>query len=201
MEYKAIETHYNGYRFRSRLEARWAVFFDAAGIKYEYEPEGFELDDGTKYLPDFYIPHFKGRGRGINGEDGIYVEIKGNLTEADLHKIMLFSGFEQRQPTDTRIIIFGQIPDVKWIPGGYWTGSNEWYEGFYSFDYNKDEDEYFYNLLFSEGDYYWAQPKVGKNGGLVLDYPDNPYDYVDNKRTAEAYMKARQARFEYGENG
>ena len=26
---KAIETVYNGYRFRSRLEARWAVFFDA----------------------------------------------------------------------------------------------------------------------------------------------------------------------------
>ena len=25
---KPIETKYNGYRFRSRLEARWAVFFD-----------------------------------------------------------------------------------------------------------------------------------------------------------------------------
>ena len=25
---KAIETYYKGYRFRSRLEARWAVFFD-----------------------------------------------------------------------------------------------------------------------------------------------------------------------------
>ena len=46
-EIKAIETEYNGYRFRSRLEARWAVFFDAMGIKYEYEPEGFELEDGT----------------------------------------------------------------------------------------------------------------------------------------------------------
>ena len=31
---KAIETEYNGYRFRSRLEARWAVFFDALGIEY-----------------------------------------------------------------------------------------------------------------------------------------------------------------------
>ncbi len=40
MEIKAIDTVYNGYKFRSRLEARWAVFFDAAGIKYEYEPEG-----------------------------------------------------------------------------------------------------------------------------------------------------------------
>ena len=26
---KPIETNYKGYRFRSRLEARWAVFFDA----------------------------------------------------------------------------------------------------------------------------------------------------------------------------
>jgi hypothetical protein len=40
---KAKETHYNGYRFRSRLEARWAVFFDALDIKYEYEKEGFDL--------------------------------------------------------------------------------------------------------------------------------------------------------------
>lgn len=62
---KAIETEYNGYRFRSRLEARWAVFFDAARIAYEYEPEGFELIDGTKYLPDFYLPGFE-----------LYVEIK-----------------------------------------------------------------------------------------------------------------------------
>lgn len=62
---KAIETEYNGYRFRSRLEARWAVFFDAAGIRYVYEPEGFQLEDGTMYLPDFYLPIL-----------GIYVEVK-----------------------------------------------------------------------------------------------------------------------------
>lgn len=53
---KAIETHYNGHRFRSRLEARWAVFFDSLGISWEYEKEGFNVD-GTWYLPDFYLPH------------------------------------------------------------------------------------------------------------------------------------------------
>ena len=62
MEIKAIETEYNGYKFRSRLEARWAVFFDAAGIKYEYEPEGFEIkvnsEEMYRYLPDFYLPDF-----------------------------------------------------------------------------------------------------------------------------------------------
>jgi hypothetical protein len=29
---KAIETLYRGYRFRSRTEARWAVFFDGVGL-------------------------------------------------------------------------------------------------------------------------------------------------------------------------
>lgn len=52
---RAIETRYKGYRFRSRLEARWAVFFDALGLHWEYEPEGFELPCGTRYLPDFRL--------------------------------------------------------------------------------------------------------------------------------------------------
>lgn len=52
---KAIETEYKGYRFRSRLEERWAVFFDACGVKWEYEPEGYDLGDGTYYLPDFLL--------------------------------------------------------------------------------------------------------------------------------------------------
>jgi len=66
---RAIETQYNGYRFRSRLEARWAVFFDTIGLKYEYEIEGFEMD-GIRYLPDFYIPSldrwFEVKGKALN---------------------------------------------------------------------------------------------------------------------------------------
>jgi hypothetical protein len=53
---KAIETEYQGCRFRSRLEARWAVFFDSLGVEWQYELEGFKLEDGTWYLPDFYLP-------------------------------------------------------------------------------------------------------------------------------------------------
>lgn len=56
---KAIETKYKGYRFRSRLEARWAVFFDTLGLSWEYEPEGFELPGVGRYLPDFYINDLK----------------------------------------------------------------------------------------------------------------------------------------------
>lgn len=52
---KAIETRYAGCRFRSRLEARWAVYFDTLGIGWEYEKEGFNLD-GVFYLPDFWLP-------------------------------------------------------------------------------------------------------------------------------------------------
>lgn len=66
---KAIETRYKGYRFRSRLEARWAVAFDAMRIPWKYEPEGYVLEDGTWYLPDFYLPAT---------EDGIFVEVKGD---------------------------------------------------------------------------------------------------------------------------
>jgi hypothetical protein len=52
-----IETLYKGFRFRSRLEARWAVFFDRCGQPFEYEHEGYHLPSGS-YLPDFYFPQF-----------------------------------------------------------------------------------------------------------------------------------------------
>lgn len=77
---KPIETTYNGYRFRSRLEARWAVFFDMLGWKYLYEPEGFDLN-GVWYLPDFYLP-----------EEDTWFEVKlsKKLTEAEREKITRF---------------------------------------------------------------------------------------------------------------
>jgi hypothetical protein len=65
MTIKAIETAYNGYRFRSRLEARWAVFFDTLGVRYEYEKQGFDLGEAGYYLPDFWLP-----------EEKFWVEIK-----------------------------------------------------------------------------------------------------------------------------
>lgn len=55
MNIRPIETTYAGVRFRSRLEARWAVFFDALGVKWLYELEGFELPSGRRYLPDFRL--------------------------------------------------------------------------------------------------------------------------------------------------
>lgn len=51
---KAIETEYKGCRFRSRTEARWAVFFDALDWSWQFEQEGFELKSG-RYLSDFLV--------------------------------------------------------------------------------------------------------------------------------------------------
>lgn len=71
---QAIETMYKGYRFRSRLEARWAVFFDAADIPWEYEKQGFTLSNGSQYLPDFWIPL---RADSAFPGAGYWLEIKG----------------------------------------------------------------------------------------------------------------------------
>jgi len=46
----AIPTRYAGVQFRSRLEARWAAFFDIVGWRWEYEP--FDLKG---YIPDFIL--------------------------------------------------------------------------------------------------------------------------------------------------
>lgn len=53
---RIIETRFDGIRFRSRTEARWAVFFKACRLRYEYEKEGFDLGGGIWYLPDFWLP-------------------------------------------------------------------------------------------------------------------------------------------------
>lgn len=45
-----IPTVYRHTRFRSRLEARWAAFFDLIGWRWTYEPF-----DGNGYIPDFVI--------------------------------------------------------------------------------------------------------------------------------------------------
>ena len=98
---KAIETRYKGYRFRSRLEARWAVFFDALGWSWEYEPEGFDLGFGELYLPDFLV-------------GGEFVEIKATPpTEAEKRKAMLLS------QGSGRCVVFGVgLPEPYMISNG-----------------------------------------------------------------------------------
>ena len=63
-----IQTRFMGYRFRSRLEARWAVFLQTLGIPWEYEPEGFDLGQAGWYLPDFKLT--------VPNLETVYVEVK-----------------------------------------------------------------------------------------------------------------------------
>lgn len=53
MAVTAIPTDYNGQRFRSRLEAKWAALFDRCNWRWSYEPNDY---DG--YIPDFVL-HFR----------------------------------------------------------------------------------------------------------------------------------------------
>lgn len=111
---QAIQTHYNGYHFRSRLEARWAVFFDTLGLKYEYEKEGYKNElNGIMYLPDFWLP-----------ETECYVEVKGNMTENEAEKLSEFLSdgcplplFDDSTNTKTgELLILGDLPNA---PFGY----------------------------------------------------------------------------------
>lgn len=58
----AIPTRYNGVNFRSRLEAKWAAFFDLLGWRWDYEPVDF-----PGWIPDFVI---------YGKRNPVYVEVK-----------------------------------------------------------------------------------------------------------------------------
>lgn len=118
----AIETTYAGCRFRSRLEARWAVFFDKLGIKWLYEPQGYVLGNGDRYLPDFWLP-----------DEAMWVEVKGVANEAAWIKLYAATAADglplqyengltpavvlgqdvNRMPTLNRVLVLGEIPHPK----------------------------------------------------------------------------------------
>ena len=60
----AVETQYKGINFRSKLEAKWAVFFDLCGWRWEYEPINL-----NGWYPDFAL-------YGDRGKNEILVEVK-----------------------------------------------------------------------------------------------------------------------------
>ena len=79
----AIPTMYNGTRFRSRLEARWAVLFDSLKWPWLYEPVDLEF-----YIPDFILPFHAG---------SIAVEVKPEVTLEQLKTYaqrMVLAGWE-----------------------------------------------------------------------------------------------------------
>lgn len=58
---RPIETEYRSVTFRSRTEARWAVFFDAMGWRWQYEPDEVPFGEFV-YIPDFRINCNIGKG-------------------------------------------------------------------------------------------------------------------------------------------
>ena len=209
-EIKPIETCYNGYRFRSRLEARWAVFFDALDIKYIYEPEGYELSDGSKYLPDFYLP-----------ELDYYAEVKGKNEHLinDLKRIERFVCEKK-----AAAIILSEIPynsDAKglyWFPIWYFQAKSkgcchcvhaffqtygispietiiqdDFYVGEHSFSYIDA-------ITVKNNDIEIAYRKIQAICGDVLDDDIYPVkEAYDLSKVDHALLLSRQARFEHGE--
>lgn len=189
---KAIETKYKGYRFRSRLEARYAVFFDALGVKWEYEKEGFDLGKHGLYLPDFWLPHLC-----------LWVEIKGELTWET-------KGNYRMSPELTMCENFRNVQEwpIACVVGT--PGAEQVY--FYAWDVTDSSGG-----SYSDDDSRWCV----SNGVVTLDVnqgrsdrvflSDNlcgidmpwfgyPYQYGADRLPIEyAYTAAKSARFEHGE--
>ena len=191
---KPIQTAYKGYRFRSRLEARWAVFFNACGVDWEYEPEGYDLGDGLLYLPDFLLHGVEGRA-----PSDLYVEVKGIMTETDAEKIIRFSGVRDNPDNltvPTPILVVNCIPDGDTI-ADIERYCRKWgYDGFPGISHGPCP----YSFSTIDGDEFVAHPGINKNGRFELFGDDSSYTSErDDAATLRAYRMARQARFEFGE--
>lgn len=192
---KAIETKYKGYRFRSRLEARWAVFFDALGLQWEYEPEGFDLGDAGWYLPDFYLPSCN-----------MWVEIKGTKStdeENDKCSALWCADDQKEECTDLfwlgdeKLVstLMGKILDTANAVGGCFEGAMA----------NAAErvrarkKVYLFEGLLESG---WMF--LGKEINCQVRFPENVFRVAACASIADvlrARDAARSARFEHGERG
>lgn len=95
---RPIPTTYKGIKFRSKLEAQWAKFFDHIGIEWLYEPEGFVLDNGLCYQPDFELKMVDSWC-----SKPVYFEVKADaysLTKTDINKLFGFITCKTIDPND-----------------------------------------------------------------------------------------------------
>lgn len=194
---KPIQTKYRGYRFRSRLEARWAVFLDTIKSSWEYEPEGFQLQSGW-YLPDFWLP-----------EMHAFLEIKPSSGNRDDD----FSGDASHLQKSrmqmcelvTRAECLGE--DDKWVGargiiavGEFWDGNtpcllecgNKQFQGWSVWDRCV-----FCKKLILDG------PRLKRRSDFGDTCPWGSYEHCfdDNAELREvkaANLRAQQARFEHG---
>ncbi len=183
---QAIETHYKGYRFRSRLEARYAIFFDALGIKWLYENEGYKLPSGY-YLPDFWFPEYE-----------MHAEVKGQNPTA--HEWQLCK--ELCESTESDVVVLDGLPSSQ----NYWGWGWMVYAGYIQDDkfYPKEDPSqnhsaecaYVFN---SKGTFRWHKKQTPIHRFSerdILHFPDRfDFECVD----ISIINAARAARFEHGE--
>lgn len=166
-----IETIYDGHRFRSRLEARWAVFLSALGIRWKYEFEGFVLPNKEWYLPDFWLPKFDG---------GMYVEVKPDqFTPEEKQKCRLLC-----QETKMNVWLANDTPDLRCYEV-YYYNQGEVIEGDGIPNADQAEHE---NRMFGMVGY--ANP-----GEMIPEI----YHNIVGDTLLRAVKIAKQARFEHGE--
>jgi hypothetical protein len=170
---KAIQTRYADYLFRSRLEARWAVFFDAMKLDWRYEPEGYILPNGERYLPDFKINLRKGP---------LWAEVKPEGGSED-KLIRFIIGC----PVGTRGTVLNDIPDPRLEYEGH--------DVFFSAEPDVPEGSMDHNYTFC------ACEKCGEVG-FEYGYECGRIgcgcgSYYNDPRIASAFASARAARFEH----
>lgn len=96
----AITTLYQGIEYRSRLEARWAAFFDRIGWEHTYEPF-----DAAGYIPDFVI----------HGDRPLLVEIKPAVSLTDYRKPIdrLVHSLDDHWDHDLLVLGLTPLPKLK----------------------------------------------------------------------------------------
>lgn len=109
MDYTPKPTSLYGVDFRSRLEARWAIFLTELGIEWRYEPRLWKLGPGSIvwYLPDFYLP-----------QAGVWAEVKPtNLNHEALEKVRLLAS-ASGQPVVCLVGWPRMVEQVGYLPSG-----------------------------------------------------------------------------------
>ena len=114
---RSLEATYQNRRFRSRLEARWSMFYSACGIEHAYEPEAIDLG-GFAYIPDFFLHTFRAWNE-IKGE--IISDAAGLLMIEKCAQLASQSGrpviLNFHDPLDTRCAVFSgprYYPESRW---------------------------------------------------------------------------------------
>jgi len=114
---KAHPTMYNGVQYRSRLEARWAAFFDLIGWQHEYEPI-----DLPGWSPDFRVvfPCEINRFVGVDHNCDLFAEVKPYTEQKCFHD---HPSREYMSLDSTGAVWLGVNPECAWA----WINSgNDW---------------------------------------------------------------------------